>query len=144
MKKFWPLKNCAILIMAVAFLMNAMLPFFAVYNPPASYEDEQNIKQMSSLFGEKILICTEAGFRLVSWNDLINGKEKPKPHPNIKCPLCYIAAYGQWIKPASLEIANITFPVIWHVSYHAANQSISAIYYWQRLFTRSPPESFTA
>jgi len=78
----------------LAFLMNVMVPFFAVYNVQDTQNNHGTAKEMASLFGEKILICTGDGFKWVKLADLESGKEKPKPHPDYKCPLCYIAAHA--------------------------------------------------
>lgn len=79
------------LCLFVAFLAHTLTPFFAVYNLSAVTAET---KQLASLFGEKILICTGDGFKWVSLADLQNGKENPKPHPDYKCPLCYVASHG--------------------------------------------------
>ncbi len=76
-------------ITLIAFLLNVMLPFFAVYN----VEHPSLAKEMASLFGEKILICTGDGFKWVKLADLESGKEKHNPS-HYKCPLCYIAAHA--------------------------------------------------
>lgn len=72
-----------------AFLLNVMVPFFAVYN----VEHASAGREMASLFGEKILICTGDGFKWTKLTDLKSGKEKHKPSP-YKCPLCYLAAHA--------------------------------------------------
>ena len=81
-----------------AFLIYTLLPFFAVYSNPSES------KQLSSLFGEKVLICTSDGFKFVSWEDLA-GKDAPKPHNEIKCPLCYFASHGTHYAPHSALLA---------------------------------------
>lgn len=75
----------------VAFLLNVMLPFFAVYNAPTISLTESTY---SAFFGEKILLCTEAGFELVSIEDIRSGAKTPKPHPDYECGLCYVHAHG--------------------------------------------------
>jgi hypothetical protein len=87
MKKF--LSRYYSLLTAIAFLINVMLPFYAVYNIP-----QASAKEASSLFGDKILICTADGFKWFSWQDLQSGKEQPKPHSQFKCPVCYVAVHG--------------------------------------------------
>ncbi len=86
------------LLTVVAFLMNVMLPFFAVYNVPqaimAAQSGQPYSERMASFFGEKILICTSGGFKWVSWEDLQNGEEQPEPHPKYECALCYVTASG--------------------------------------------------
>ncbi|MCE3232229.1 MAG: hypothetical protein K0R98_486 [Rickettsiaceae bacterium] len=78
-----------VLITALAFIVNIMLPFYAIYSLPAN-----DTKQLSSIFGDKVLICTSDGFKWFSWEDIQSGKEKPKTHEQIKCPVCYVAAHS--------------------------------------------------
>lgn len=94
-----------LLVTLLAFVISAILPFFAVYNLPAT--GEQSAK-LSSVFGEKILICTAEGFKLVKVADVESGKEKPIPHPQFKCPVCYVSAHG--IKnTAPVQIAQLNY-----------------------------------
>ena len=76
----------------MAFVMNALLPFFAVYTIPSAQAAEQ--EELSSPFGEKILICTSNGFKWVAWEELQNEEHHPVPSNDYKCPLCYVAAHG--------------------------------------------------
>jgi len=73
------------LTLALAVAFSALLPFFAVHNPS---------NHLSSVFGERVLICTGDGFKWVNPADLQSGKEKPKPHSGDKCPLCYAARHS--------------------------------------------------
>ena len=84
------------LVLAIALLFNTLLPFFATYSmtaPPSG---------PASVFGEKVLICTGQGFKLVNWKDLQAGKTPVGPHKSYVCPLCYIAnsALGNVLLPA--------------------------------------------
>lgn len=83
--------RCYIILTLVAFLLSALLPFFAVYNLPQNITNDTNLTRFA---GNSILICTENGFKLVTLDDLKNNKEHPKPHPKYRCPLCYLAAHG--------------------------------------------------
>ncbi len=73
----------------IAFLLNALLPFFAVYNLPSP----PSVKQADALFGEKILICTGDGFKWVTWKELLKER-RHQSASHYKCPLCYLAAHG--------------------------------------------------
>ncbi len=68
----------------VAFFASVMLPFFATYNLSSD-------KEVSSIFGEKVLICTADGFKWISLEDAKNG-EFPNKHDNVKCPVCFFLA----------------------------------------------------
>lgn len=87
-----------------AFLLNAFLPFFAVYDtpklPPA--------KEMSSLFGDKVLICTGDGFQWVTWEELQKQGSRHESS-RYKCGLCYLAAHGlkDLLTPASVTLARV-------------------------------------
>lgn len=85
------------LILAIALLFTTLLPFFATYSittPPSG---------LASVFGEKVLICTGQGFKLVNWKDLLAGKTPVGPHKPYSCPLCYIA---------SSALGNVLLPVL--------------------------------
>lgn len=93
-------------ITLLAFLLNAVMPFFAVYDV-ASHQ--AFAKEISSLFGEKVLLCTADGFKWVKWEDLQSGKEKHNPASHHKCPLCYLAAHGvkNLITPSAIALASV-------------------------------------
>lgn len=124
---------------AAALLLHMVLPFFATYQVPAQVA----AKNMASIFGEKLLLCTSEGFRLVKWEDIVSGKEKPKTHTQYQCPLCYVAAHGQWIaSPAMPAIATaLPVPLLDFFSVH--DEAVFAEHDWRKLRTRSPPTSFT-
>jgi hypothetical protein len=122
---------------AAALSLHALLPFFAVYHWP----DRPAATRMAALFGETVLLCTSDGFRLVRWEDLQSGKEKPAPHQQYQCPLCYIAAQGQFIQP--LWAAAVSPPQVSQAfSFPAAEGVFSSERHWRKLRTRSPPASF--
>ena len=82
------------LLTMLAFIANVFVPFFAVYNIPSAQAAEKS--ELSSFFGDKILICTSDGFKWVTWEELQN-EENEHPDPNQKhyeCPLCYVSAHG--------------------------------------------------
>lgn len=77
----------------LAFVINAFVPFFAVYNIAAAQAAEQSDIQS---FDEKILICTADGFKWVTWEEL-QQEETDHQTPDQKhyeCPLCYVSAHG--------------------------------------------------
>lgn len=127
-----------LVITLVAFLMNTLLPFFAVYNLPqavASEQEQSSAKEMASLFGEKVLICTSEGFKWVSGTDLQSGKEKPKPHPQYKCPLCYVAAHGMKHAMPAMAVELVYAPVEQKLAYvFPASETVQ-----ERLFIRNYP-----
>ncbi|MHC8441790.1 MAG: hypothetical protein ACYYK0_06360 [Candidatus Eutrophobiaceae bacterium] len=93
MKKAKNSRHIAFLAM-FAFLMNVMLPFFALYGVPQAMaaQSESPLDGMAALFGGKMLICTSDGYVWVDLADFQNGKELPQPHPKYECALCYVSA----------------------------------------------------
>ncbi len=77
----------------MAFLMNIMLPFFAVYTAPDARSAATD-PALSALFGEKIVICTPEGFKLVSLAELEGGEDQSSQATRYECALCYTAAHG--------------------------------------------------
>ncbi len=84
------------LLLLVAFLLNVMLPFVAVYDTQqalASHSEQSSSNSnLSSLLGDKILICTSSGFKWVSWDDLQQDNNQTQSHSKYQCALCYLAA----------------------------------------------------
>jgi hypothetical protein len=131
------------LITLIAFLMNVMLPFFAVYDvgqAMASEAEKSSIEEMSSVFGDKILICTSDGFKLVSIEDLQSGKEQPTPHPQYKCVLCYVAAHGTKHAVSAQQVALIYHRHLQYISYSLINDTIISSIYTRGFQTRAPPQ----
>lgn len=125
-------------ITLLAFLCNVFLPFFAVYDI-ASHQ--AFAKEMSSLFGEKLLICTGDGFKWVKWDDLPQGKEKHAP--SYQCALCYLAAHS---------LKDVTLPTGTTLSHANGKESRTlfydyrpaAFYLQSSLHSRAPPTSFSS
>ncbi len=91
------------LLLAVAVVFSAMLPFFATYSEKAPTSG------LASLFGEKVLICTSEGFKWAKWEDLQAGKA-PKSYKNYSCPLCYLAdGLGKMLLAGGLAISLARF-----------------------------------
>jgi hypothetical protein len=114
-----------------AFLLNVMLPFFAVYNP-ASASDAPAIDG-------KILICSGDGFKWVKLSDLQSGKEVPA-HTHYKCALCYVAAHGVKATPVSpaLNIREYQLQIN-SVAYFEAADFSNSLYSISRINPRAPP-----
>ncbi len=93
-------------ITLLAFLLNVLLPFFAVYDVS---NHQAFAKEKSSLFGEKVLICTGDGFKWVKWEDLQRDKEKHNPPSHYQCALCYVAAHGlkDVVTPDAITLASV-------------------------------------
>lgn len=141
MKKANKLRYFSLLTL-IAFVMSVMLPFFAVYDVQqalASQPSELSSEEMSSLFGEKVLICTSDGFKWVSWEDLQNGKEQPKPHPQYQCALCYVAAHGAKHVASAHEIAIIYPQNIQYISYYFLDIATMSQFAGRGFLTRAPP-----
>lgn len=74
-----------------AFIFSVLTPFFATYNTAAAANVDA--KEMSSLFGDKVLICSSGGFKFVTWEELAAGEHHDEDQ-QFKCPLCYVAVHG--------------------------------------------------
>lgn len=128
------------LITVIAFLMNVMLPFFAVYNVSKAIASDSTDETTSSIFGEKLLICTADGFKLVPLEDLQNGKEKPTPHSDFECALCYVSAQGAKDFAPVQETKFIYHRNVQYISYSFNETQISSSVLSHRFFTRGPPK----
>ncbi len=83
-------RNCHLRFMTlIAFLLNAIIPFFAVYDISTAKAS------LVSPPHEKILICTARGFQWVTWEELqTSDSEQHSPPPQYQCALCYVAAHS--------------------------------------------------
>ena len=133
-------------IALLAFAMNVMLPFFAIYNLPAASAHESsvsNAEDLASLFGDKVLICTPDGFKWVSWKDLNNGKEHP--HSEFKCPLCYVGAQGMKHAMPSAQIGLVVSPgERQYVAPYSPATEVKETTFPNHRFGRAPPPSILA
>lgn len=139
MKKANTIRSIALLTF-IAFLLNVTLPFFAVYDfsriiASTQTENEQN----ASLFGDKILICTEDGFKFVSVEDLQDGKELPKKHPQYQCAMCYVSAHGTKHVMATAEVALVHYEYVQHVFYSISHDVTISQFSSRGFQTRAPP-----
>lgn len=132
-----PVENIA-RITLLAFLLNAVLPFLAVYNVPAHQLYAKNI---SSLFGEKVLICSGDGFKWVTWKDLQEGKGGHEQPSHYKCPLCYLAAHGlkDIIAPGAVAPAGGGYADSGPAAYASVPAALSLHF---SVHSRAPPFSF--
>ncbi|MCH2547206.1 MAG: hypothetical protein MK052_06325 [Alphaproteobacteria bacterium] len=91
-----PQKHLCLLAL-IAFVMNAVVPFFAIYSlSDTAYAQTESIKSAlpAALFGDQVLICTESGFEWVKREDLQKKQGHPQPESQFKCALCYVAAHS--------------------------------------------------
>lgn len=136
----WPGKRWFITSYAAAsLLLQSLVPFYAVYQAPSL-----DAPHMASLFGDKVLICSSEGFRLVSWEELLKGGGQRLPdehHAKYQCALCYVAAHGTGIGPAQVAIAAARWATCRGQAF--AYRIFSATDHgWRRFLTRAPPGSF--
>lgn len=126
--------------MVIVLVISTMIPFFAVYDSSPS----DTAKKIASLFGDKILICTGDGFKLIDLAD-IETEQKNLPQDHYKCPLCFIAANGH---AAALSFRDLSVSSVY-------NNFIQAVYFsnipialsqnnLSDSIPRAPPFSFLA
>lgn len=118
-----------------ALLVYTLLPFAAIYQVPLT----QNTAKMASLFGDKVLLCTSDGFRLVSWDDIASGKFKQKEHKRYQCPLCQVAAQAHYTAPADINSALTSITVSRIVFSASASSHIYDEKGWPPQQPRAPP-----
>ena len=92
------------IVTLVAFIINATVPFFETYN---SSLNTPKTKEISSVFSEKILICTSDGFRWVSLEDWDGNSSQE--HPDYECALCYLSSKdGDYITSSLYRVKPIS------------------------------------
>jgi hypothetical protein len=127
------------LALALAIALSTLLPFFAVYKPSVG---NAGISHLSSIFGERILICAGESFKWIKLADLRSGKEKPTPHSDDKCPLCYAARHGlkAIVVASTAPVQDYRFtPAPVPTQY---NSFLISLYPASPLHVRAPPVSF--
>lgn len=100
--------------LVLALLVQALLPFAATYHVA-----ERN----TSIFGDKVLLCTAEGFRWVSWEELQQQETAPESHGQYQCGACYLAAHNTSAdaKAVTLDASAPPPTLRWLPSYaHAA------------------------
>lgn len=128
--------------LTLAFILNALLPFYASYGLPASHAQAGAV-QTPSAFGDKILLCTVEGFKWVNLQDLASGKQIPKPHPDYKCPVCYALAHGiKQLTGQSITLALPGIAISTGIASHALQIAVASGYATHH--SRAPPFSVLA
>ena len=117
------------------------MPFFAVYNLP---DNTAQASEITSIFGDNILICTDDGFRWVSLNDLRKGKEPSKHNSKYKCALCYVANNGTKHLGASDTATSVAPAYTAIYKFPPESALISREILKQTASPRAPPYSFVA
>ena len=85
------LKDILMRFTAAAFLLQLLVPFYAVYG--VSEAHAKAALENPEMFGDKVLICTRDGFQYVSWETLAEDEEtRNSQHRNLQCPTCYVQA----------------------------------------------------
>lgn len=120
----------------IAFVLNAIVPFFAVYNLPTN---DAQASELSSVFGEKILICTSDGFKWISLKDLQNGKDLPKHNSRYKCALCYVAHKTDKKLAASEVVASFIQPYVVTYKFPPRSEHITHQSFDSTAHPRAPP-----
>lgn len=122
--------------------MNVIMPFFAIYNVQQAVAAEASQSQsgeMTSMFGEKVLICTPSGFKWVSWDNLLDGKEKVPEHSQYKCALCYVSANSAKTTLPVLELVFDLQPEIEHIPHYISDFTAIDQFTGHGFLTRAPP-----
>jgi len=95
-KRYAPL----LLVTIFALILSALMPFYAIYQPIS----EEN-KEIASLFGDKMLICTPSGFKWVDINE-----QQPSQHSQqYQCPVCFMSDHQQGVLPSSIIASHVDY-----------------------------------
>lgn len=124
--------------MLITFTISTMVPFFASYDTNVS----ETTKELAKIFGGKILLCTNDGFKFVDIKDLENNTHEPSD--KYKCPLCYIKANS----PKHLIAKDIAFlqPIsyYWQARYNYEDSLFISNGAASNINSRAPPISFVS
>lgn len=121
----------------VAFLFQTLLPFYATYQVPQN----PGAQEMSSIFGDKVLLCTRDGFKFVNWQEALKGQQQE--HPQYECALCYVATHGQALESPT-QIVNVAQAGFVADPWRIFNSAAPTQQHWRAALTRAPPSSFVA
>jgi len=95
-------------LVLIAFLLNLALPFMAFY-PASQTISTAPQSELTSLLGERMLICTANGFEWVSWAELEQHSAPDSPHPQYQCSACYVTANSYQFASASLSMVGLVW-----------------------------------
>ena len=102
------LRDILLRFTTAAFVVQLLVPFFAVYGVSASHV--QAALANPEMFGDKVLICTSNGFEYVSWESLAEDENiRNSQHKNMKCPTCYVQAKAMDV-PQQLHVPSYDIP----------------------------------
>ena len=117
----------------LAFALNALLPFFAVYN--TGQLSAASIK--NSLFSGRILICTGDGFQWIDRADI--SKQKPHNTSHIECALCFFAAHGLKHITLAMAAALAFFFILSNAETIFASATVHPVHRPRFRHSRAPP-----
>ncbi|MGH1427223.1 MAG: hypothetical protein ACRBEE_04745 [Arenicella sp.] len=147
-------KRLIAVLALLAFLMNVVLPFYAVSSITAALNKSDGVAQkgteqnsLAALLGDKILICTSTGYKWISLSEFYGeDTDNDAPHQSLECPLCYIskdenqdlmaAHFSHQVEPHPAQLARVS---IYGSVYRHHNKHLLL----SGGFTRAPPIIFT-
>ena len=124
--------------MLISLLIGTMIPFFASYNTNIT----ETQKELAELFGGKIFICTDDGFKWVDISELEN--EDNKHSEKYECPLCYIQAnnpHSNITKETAFLKPSFYYTQVTHKYKNLLFVSETTT---SNVFSRAPPLSFVS
>lgn len=84
-------------ITLLAFVMEVLLPFAAIYAQPAFAQAASsplaNQPDATHTSGQRALVCTAQGFKWVQLEDLSSPESSPQASKHVSCPLCYAGSH---------------------------------------------------
>jgi hypothetical protein len=131
-------KRSIVRTMLLAFVFNLLLPFFATYN--LSSVQASSEASLASLIGDKILICTQSGYKWISLSELQGGESVPETEAHFKCPLCFLQVDKPASIPADYSAVALVSPNYQFLQYSAtASKSQKTIWLLCGRSSRGPP-----
>lgn len=123
-------RNLAFML-ALTLVLNAALPLFALAKMPDMKADAYDL-----IYGNKMVVCTSDGFKIVDTKDVFDDQHKEKKH----CQSCYFNATFQPSAPDAPEVASAAFGgVIARSLFGFGGQQLQNQLYSSNLNNRAPP-----
>lgn len=125
------------LFVAVVLFFNAIAPLSVVAKEFSSSSDTE----IEALYGDKILICTPAGFKYISIDELndleSNGQNTDQSH----CPLCQISVFSTILSLVDISSFNAFSDAILDQTIYEENDLPLSSALARNIKARAPPIS---
>lgn len=123
------------LFVAVVLFLNAIAPLSVIAKELSSSSNTG----IESLYGDKILICTPAGFKYVSIDELNDLESSGQNADQSHCPLCQISVFSTILSLVDISTFNAFLDYSLAQKIYAKNDLLLSYTNARNIKARAPP-----